>query len=333
MFVLWGKPICRSCAELRAQEAKTAGHNLEFARIVDATICGICRTDYGSSDVPLIGGVPVCGNCAPALYARPFPSWLKLSMAGLLLLLAGALWRGLPYFRAGRHLVLAERAMDRQDYRAAASQFGEVLKVGPTAQKVLLNGAKANLLAGAPAEAGKFLSRREQYEKDDLFNEVNGMWTRALDAYKKTEEAGKLAAAHKEDEAAGLMHEASNEYPESQALALAALNLDIGTAFDRKDYDGFLRLTRAVMDKIPDDPAAVAGVASALACKYAVTGDPELRQQAEQMLDKAQALAQQSPQSKAGFDEYSERIRYRLQTRDIIDKEEYDRRFRQKATR
>ena len=87
------------------------------------------------------------------------------------------------------------------------------------------------------------------------------------------------------------------------------------------------------MEKTPDDPAAAGAVASALACKYAVTGDPEFRKQAEQMLDKAQTLAQQSPQSKASFDEYAERIRYRLQTREIIDKEEYDRRFRQKATR
>jgi len=333
MFALAGKAICRPCAELRAREAQAAGHNLEFARIVDTTICGICKTDYGSSELPLVGGAPICGNCAPALYARPFPTWLKLSMAGFLLLLVAALWRGAPYFRAGKHLVLAERAMDRRDYRAADSQFAEVLKVGPTAQKVVLNGAKASLLAGDAAQADKFLSRRERYEKNDLFNEVDAMWTRALDAFKKVEEAGKLAAAHRDDEAARLMHEASNEYPESQTIALAALTLDSGAAFNRKDYDGFLRLSRTVMEKTPDDPTVVGAVASALACKYAVTGDPEFRRQAEEMLDKAQTLAQRSPESKNSFDEYAERIRYRLQTREIIDKEEYDRRFRQKATR
>jgi len=44
-------------------------------------------------------------------------------------------------------------------------------------------------------------------------------------------------------------------------------------------------------------------------------------------------LAQRSPEDMASFTEYSERIRYRLESRQIIDKTEYDRRFRQKEAK
>jgi hypothetical protein len=333
MLVLTGKPICVPCAEAKAQEAKAGGSNLEFAGIIDPTICGLCKTDYGSSELPFIGGIPVCANCARGLYERPYPGWLKLAMAGLLLLLAGSLWRGVPYFIAGRHLVLAERAMDRNDYKTARVHFAEVLKVSPTEQEVLLLGAKANLMTGDAEGAQKFLKQRGGYKSSDLFTEVDGMWNRAVDAYDKAVKAKKLYESRQEDEAARLMREASSEYPQSEDLALSALNLELGVAFNHKDYDTFLRLSEAVLARAPGDPMAAGGVASALACKYAVTGDPEYRKQAEQMLEKAKVLAQQSPQAKAAFEEYAERIRYRLESRVIIDKPEYDRRFRQEAKR
>jgi hypothetical protein len=333
MLVVNGQPICLPCADTKAREAKAASHNLEFARIIDPTICGLCKTDYGSSELPVIGGTPACANCAKGLYERPYPGWLKLAMAGLLLLLAGSLWRGLPYFKAGRHLVLAQRAMDRSDYKTASAHFAEVLKVSPTEQKVLLLGAKANLMIGDVAEAQKFLKQRGTYDSSDVFTEVNGMWSRAAEAYDKAAQAQKLAEAHQDEEAARLMHEASNEYPQSQDLASAALALDGGVAFDHKDYDGFLRLYQTSWEKNPEDAHLAGGVASALACKYAVTGDPSYRKQAEQILEKARELSQHSAEEKAQFEEYAERTRYRLESRVIIDKTEYDRRFRQETKR
>jgi hypothetical protein len=334
MLALDGSVICRPCAEKIFQEAKAAGREARFARIVDPTVCGICKTDYGSGELPLIGGGPVCGNCAKGLYERPFPKWLKLSLTGLLLLLAAALWRGLPYFQAGRHLVLAERAMDRQDYGTAASHFEQVLKVHPTGQKVVLLGAKANLLAGNLAGAQSFLKQRQQFQNDDLFTEVNSFWNRALDANDKATKASKLAESDQDEQAAQLMHEASNEYPQSVDFAVLAMTLDGRAAFERKDYDAFLQISKAESDKWPNEPRPMAGVASALACKYAVTGDLVFRKQAEDTLKKAGALAQRSTEDKAEFDAYAERIRYRLATRQILDTNEYNRRFgKQEAKR
>jgi tetratricopeptide (TPR) repeat protein len=319
--------ICRPCAEKAFQEAKAAGRETNFARIVDPTICGICKADHGSSELPLIGGVFACGNCSKGLYERPFPQWLKLSLAGLVLLLGAGLWRGLPYFKAGRHLVQAERAMDRQDYSAAAAHFQEVLKVHPTSQKVALLGAKANLMIGDLAGAQAFLKQREQFESDDLFTEVSNFWKRAMDAYDKADKASKLEESGQDEQAAKLMHEASSEYPQSVDLAVSAMHLDAGVAFDRKDYDAFLRISTAELEKEPNNPAIVAGVSSAMACKYAVTGDPAFRKQSEDTLAKAQVLAQRSAEEKSSFDSYSQRIRYRLATREIIDTKEYNRRF------
>jgi hypothetical protein len=327
------KLLCPACAEKRAQEATAAGRTLQFIRIIDRTICSKCKTDYGSSELPIIGGQAFCGNCSQSLYAYPFPGWLKLSFIGLLLILGVALWQGVPYFKAGRHLVLAERALDRKDYQQARSHFAEVLKVGPTDQKVVLLGAKANLLAGDVVGAQNFLKLRPEYENNSLFTEVDGMWKRAGDAYDKATRANKLVESHQEEEAARVMREASNEYPESASLGEMAVALEAGAAFDRKDYDGFLQLSRERLKRNPTDPSAMGSVASALACKYAVTGSLEFRSQAEQTLAQAQALAQGSSENKAAVEEYAERIRYRLETREIIDKDEYDRRFRRKEAK
>ena len=48
------------------------------------------------------------------------------------------------------------------------------------------------------------------------------------------------------------------------------------------------------------------------------------------MLARARTLAQKSADEMASFTEYAERIQYRLDSREIISKPEYDRRFRQK---
>jgi tetratricopeptide (TPR) repeat protein len=100
-----------------------------------------------------------------------------------------------------------------------------------------------------------------------------------------------------------------------------------GAAFERGDYDTFLAKAKEFQAQHPDEPGAVAQVASALACKYAVTGQEPYKAQALEMLDKAKKLAVQD-EDKEGFKEYEERILHRLKTRQVISKREYDRRFR-----
>lgn len=327
MFTVGGAVVCEPCGDRMLEDAHARKLKPQVHRVIDPTICSRCKKDNGDTELRLIGGVPFCPTCGAALYAYPFPAWLKASSAALLLLFGFALWHDAPYFAAGRHLARARRDMDRKEYTSAVAHYAAVLPVKPTEQDVVLPAAKAYLMTGDVPGAAEFLDLREKYEDNDLFKEVNGMWERAQRALVKADSAGKLATANRLAEAARLMSEAAREYPEAPAFTVAALVLKGGDAFDHKDYDTFLATSRQALALMPDQPRLVAGVASAVAAKYAVTGDAAFRAEAESLLARAQVLAQ-SEEDKASYDEYSERIRHRLATRLIIDAEEYNRRFR-----
>jgi hypothetical protein len=127
------------------------------------------------------------------------------------------------------------------------------------------------------------------------------------------------------------MHEAAVEYPESPALGIEAEMSDEGTAFEQHDYDTFLLIAQKMWKAYPNGGTA-GSVASALACKYAVTGDPALRKQSEEMLRESEKRSEQDEQWKKAYPEFAERTRYRLNSREIISKTEYDRRFRNGQT-
>ena len=117
---------------------------------------------------------------------------------------------------------------------------------------------------------------------------------------------------------------ASQYIPADRAIQDFVLRAEIGAAFDRKDYDQFLSKAKVAMDRNPKDHAAVATVASAFACKWAVTGDEGFRLEALKYLDQAKQLAGAEDPA---FKEYQGRILYRLDSREIITREEYHRRF------
>jgi tetratricopeptide (TPR) repeat protein len=248
---------------------------------------------------------------------------------GLLALLVVALVHGRPYFSAGRSLVRGERAINRHEYGVASVELQKVLKVAPHSQKAILFAAKAAMMDCDISSAQKALQLRTTYEQNSLFTEVNGLWERALKGYEDAIKAGKLDEDGKHDEeAAQLMQQASREFPECKELKIASEGYTGGAAFVKKDYDGFLSHSTAALQMDPNNPDLLGTEASALAAKYASTGAPEFQARAEEDLKKAEHLSQSDPKGKVRFDEYSERIRYRLQTREIIDRDEYNRRFR-----
>ncbi|HET8712460.1 MAG TPA: tetratricopeptide repeat protein [Gemmatimonadales bacterium] len=328
MFTVDGATVCEPCGDRLLAEAQARQHEPQVTRIFDATICSRCNTDNGETDFRLIGGLPFCPRCGEALYAYPFPVWLKASFAALLLLLAFALWRNGPYFAAARHLVAGRRAMDRQDYQSAVTHFAELLPITPSDQDVILVSAKAYLMTGDVAGAQQFLQLRERYDSDPLFKEVDAIWRRATRALAKADSAGKLAGTNHTAAAYRLISEAAKEYPEARELQVVMLIVRGGDAFERKDYDLFLSANREALALMPEHPRVIAGVASALACKYAVTGSPAYRAEAESLLAVAERAAARSAQDKQDYDEYAERVRHRLATRIIIDQAEYNRRFR-----
>ncbi len=106
-------------------------------------------------------------------------------------------------------------------------------------------------------------------------------------------------------------------------FADVVLTAEAGTAFDRKDYDQFLAKSNAMLARHPSDARALAGVSSAHACKWAATGDASSREAALDFLDRARRAAPPDGQFRA----YEGRILYRIDSRDVISRQEYERRF------
>lgn len=101
------------------------------------------------------------------------------------------------------------------------------------------------------------------------------------------------------------------------------LSAKIGLSFDNKDYDSFLRYALELQTKYPEDSIFNGQVASAYACKYAVTGDNQYKEKTLENLKKSKELSGNNP----AYKEYEQRISYRLSTREIIDKKEFDKKF------
>jgi hypothetical protein len=73
---------------------------------------------------------------------------------------------------------------------------------------------------------------------------------------------------------------------------------DAGAAFERGDYDQFVSIQEQILRQNPTSSEAMASLASALACKYAKSGDAGLRSRAEDLLTRAGALAQNSAEER-----------------------------------
>jgi tetratricopeptide (TPR) repeat protein len=309
-----------------------SGQASEYVSLKDNTICLRCGKDNGATDFPLVGDKPFCYSCGELITNWPYPKWLKVSLACLLVLLLVALVHGRKYFRAGRAMYKGERLVQQGDYTNALPYLQETLRIAPGSDKAVLLLSKAALLTGNVAIAQQALQGHGagHFENADSesFRAVDALWTRAINALEKIDKASKIANEDgKAAEAARLMHEAAAAYPEMPGLAAAAEVFDEGTAFEQKDYDTFLAISMKQWKQHPGSETAAA-VASALACKYAVTGDAQHRVQANEMLGRSHELVSGNPEAETRFEEYSERIEYRLKSRQIISTTEYNRRFR-----
>jgi tetratricopeptide (TPR) repeat protein len=310
------------------------GGSKSAVAIIDPTVCAGCKADNGNSEFPVIGKHPFCSECQKKFYEKPYPQWLKLGLAFLVLLLFAALVHGRKYFQVGREMYVGEKLENQHRYRDAIPHLEQTVRVAPDSDKAVLLLAKAYLLTGNPAPAHQILTAHKQggFEDTAEFRDVNSIYSRATNALGEAIKAGEISqkSGNAEDGAA-LMHKAAAEYPEMSQLSDEARYFDGSVAFEHKDYDQFLEISETLWTAHSSSSQYAAVLASALACKYATTGDPAWRQKAEAMLEKSRQLAQPSPDEMKSYAEYSERIRYRLDSRQIIDKPEYDRKFRAKT--
>lgn len=334
-FAYNGQSYCESCAPTIAREAKDVGQTATFTRNVDGSVCALCGAENpAGSDFPFRKKLPFCEKCGPRVERWPYPAWLKLSLAGLVLLLAASLIHGRTYFHAGREMYLGERCVKQSKFAEAVPHLKEAVRIAPASDKAVLLLAKAALKVGDVGTAAKALQGHDEgrFEngQDADFLEMKSLWERATRAMKKANDAGKLAEAGGKDvEADKLFRQAVAEYPESKEMAAAVPYFDEGAAFEQKDYDKFLALAQEVFAKTPNASNA-ATIASAWACRYAASGNVQFKDEAEQFLTKAQQMAQSDPEEMKRLEEYLPRIRHRIDSREVITKQEYDKRFRSK---
>ena len=114
---------------------------------------------------------------------------------------------------------------------------------------------------------------------------------------------------------------------EESGLDDLILNAKVGVAFDQGDYDEFLRLALHMSEKRKDDPTYTGQLASAYACKYAETQDEQYKIKSLAMLECARTLAMTNPQHQTYHADYEQRILHRLHTRQIIKRDEFNKRY------
>lgn len=330
LYDLNGRTYCEPCVRTASGNARRSGQPSIYMPLINRSICARCNTFISNdSSSTQIGGGRFCSTCAPLIKDWDYPVWLKISLASLLLLLIVALVHGRKYFHAGRAMYIGERLAEQGKYADALPYLKETLAIAPASDKASLLAAKSALLIGDVADADKALHDHDGGHYEDgqsaQFLEVNSLWDRANQALEKAEQAGKLAQQDgKSDQAAKLMHQAAALYPQLHGLAFAAESLEGAADFERRDFDSFLAVSENQWREQPVSETA-AQLASALACKFAITRTITFRQRALEMLEKARQLAQGDSEALKSLDEYAPRIQYRLDTRKIITKQEYDR--------
>jgi hypothetical protein len=331
-YELNGKVYCGPCVQAAAGRAKAAGQPVSVTRYADKSICARCNTYVGAEGGIALGNARLCLACSERVQDWPYPQWLKLSLAGLLLLLVFALVHGRKYFQAGKDLYRGEQLVEKGQFKNALPFLKATMKLAPNSDKGALLTAKAALLSGEVQTAAQVLEghnngRFENTDKPE-FQEVKRLWSNANAAFDKLDKAAKLEAQDgNEVEAAKLAHEAVAIYPQLPLANILLDEYDGGVAFAKKDYDTFLALAERDWNLLPDSRSA-AMMSSALACKYAVSGDATYRQRSEEMLAKAKELVNGDKQNLERLAEFEERNRFRLESRQIITKSEYNRKFR-----
>jgi hypothetical protein len=133
-----------------------------------------------------------------------------------------------------------------------------------------------------------------------------------------------LAKNNKWSEAMPLLRAYQARYPSAAFASVILLQAEMAAAADSKDYDTFLEKARALAQRDPENPTNVAAIASAFACKYAVTGDQQFKEESLRYLSLAsQKRGAGAPQVQT----YVNRIMHRLDTREIISEPEFRQRY------
>jgi predicted nucleic acid-binding Zn-ribbon protein len=167
-FEVLGKTSCRKCLEQAiAQGAKY--HEQDIRRLVDPTVCGNCGNDAGDFDHALLAGVPMCEACIHRFRHRPFPVWIKIAGAAVVVLALFSFARNLRFIQGHIEANRAGRAFQAGDLDAAADLMAAAAAHVPECQvhqqeRLLLRGIQLGR-ADKNAEAVRALTECRKYGK------------------------------------------------------------------------------------------------------------------------------------------------------------------------
>jgi hypothetical protein len=111
--------------------------------------------------------------------------------------------------------------------------------------------------------------------------------------------------------------------PRDPLAARLLLETESAAAYEQHDYARMLTKVLECQKLAPQDPMVELAVASACSCLFAETSNDDFRRDALEHIDASRKLGQPNDELLA----YEDRIRYRLASRKIIDKREFDRQF------
>jgi tetratricopeptide (TPR) repeat protein len=124
-------------------------------------------------------------------------------------------------------------------------------------------------------------------------------------------------------EALPLLERAATTMPDDSRLQQMIVRARYSAAYDDKDYDTMISEGRAYKRLAPGEGQSHIALASALACRYAAKGNRSDYDAAIQELEDGKNLAAADPE----FTVDEDRIRHRLETREIINRKEFQARF------
>lgn len=103
--------------------------------------------------------LPLCVQCRDLLSRRPFPTWIRISCAIVLVVSAFAGIRSINSFRAGIAFERGQRAEQHGQFAVAAGYYEQVVERFPDSTLALARLAITRFRAGQVAEAVSILTR------------------------------------------------------------------------------------------------------------------------------------------------------------------------------
>jgi hypothetical protein len=85
VFTFRGSPICEACLDQMIMQDESVKAE-DISRHLDPTVCINCQGDNGNIPLDMLAGLPTCSACTAYFRNRPFPAWLKVGFALLIVI-------------------------------------------------------------------------------------------------------------------------------------------------------------------------------------------------------------------------------------------------------